>query len=194
LPNHYLHVKKQFPAAVGNEDYTISGVYFRQQNNITNVCAHASATMMLNNASLPLGIITAEDINKLLGFDHKKKKFKISEGCVSKKENLPAGLGMPQLSAVFRHYGYEPFLLEFDDENKQRKFRSFIYGFIESQYPALLTFGSHEGSSAAVIERRHHRRREIAFAEKPVCIKIFCDARRRRTNRQERAETSHDDH
>jgi hypothetical protein len=146
LPNHYLHVKKKFPGEVGNETYEISGVYFRQQNSITSVCAHACVGMMLNNASLPLGIVTAEDINQHLDFDHVKKKFMVNESCIGEKEKYPAGPGIPQLINVFKHYGYEPHLLEFDNVKKQQKFRSFLYGFVESQFPALLTFGSHVGS------------------------------------------------
>lgn len=150
LPYHYLHVKKDFYGQVGNVDYKIRGTYFRQQNSITNVCAHSCVTMMLNNASLPHAIVTAEDINAFLGYDHDKRKFRINENCIGEKEDFPAGPGIPQLKGVFKNYGYEPHLLEFDDENKQRKFRSFLYGFVESQFPALLTFGSHEGSTDEV--------------------------------------------
>ncbi len=150
LPFHYLHVKNRFPAEVGKTSYHLKGTYFRQQNSITNVCAHSCVTMMLNNASLPNGIVTAEDINGFLDFDHDKRKFRINENCIGHKEDFPAGPDIPQLRTVFKNYGYVPHLLEFDDENKQRKFRSFLYGFVESKFPALLTFGSHEGSTEEV--------------------------------------------
>jgi hypothetical protein len=145
LPYHYLHIKKRFMGEVGSETYEIEGTYFRQQNSITNVCAHSCTVMMLNNASLPLGIVTAEDVNRLLGYDHVKRKFRVDEGCIGYMEDLPAGPDIPQLKGVFKHYGYEPDLLQFDEPDKQRKFRSFLYGFVESRFPAMLTFGSYDG-------------------------------------------------
>jgi len=145
LPYHYLHVKKQFNCEVGKSPYKIMGVYFRQQNSITNVCAHACTTMMINNASLPNGIVTAEDINRHLNYDHVKRKFRANKDFIGKEENLPAGPGIEELKSVFKHYGYEPYPLEFNSEEEQRKFRSFLYGFVESQFPALLTFDSQEG-------------------------------------------------
>lgn len=150
LPHHYLHVKKRFACEVGNLSYEIIGTYFRQQNGITNVCAHACATMMLNNASLPIGIITAEDLNHLLDFDHIARKFRVNKHCLGYEENLPAGPDLPHLKKIFNHYGYAAELLEFDDLDKQRKFRSFLYGFVESQFPALLTFGSRDESPEEV--------------------------------------------
>jgi len=152
LPHHYLHVKKEFSCEIGEVPYLISGTYFRQQNSITNVCAHACVAAMLNNASLPIGIVTAEDLNQkhLLNFDHVKRKFRINKHCLGYEENFPAGPDLPQLPDIFKHYGYKAQILEFDDATKQKKFRSFLYGFVESQFPALLTFGSREDSSDEV--------------------------------------------
>ena len=100
LQNHYLHVKRRFSCEVGGVPYSIDGAYFRQQNGITNVCAHACTVTMLNNASLPNGIVTAEDINGLLKFDQEVRKFRINQNCVQSSENLPAGLGISDLEKV----------------------------------------------------------------------------------------------
>jgi hypothetical protein len=141
LQNYYLHVKKTFDCEIIGKQYAITGTYFRQQNSITNVCAHACVSMMLANASLPNGIVTPEALNGHLGYDHRRKKFRINKELTESEENLPAGLDLLQLQALFRHYGYEPKVLEFNHPDRQLRFRSFLYGFVESKFPALLTFG-----------------------------------------------------
>src|SRR6185436_4609919 len=73
--NVYLHVKRRYTCSVAGYNYDLLGTYYRQQNSITNVCAHACATMMLNNTLKLRGLTTPEDLNQLLNFDHITHRF-----------------------------------------------------------------------------------------------------------------------
>jgi hypothetical protein len=147
LENHYLHVKKRFPCTVGNDlSYSIPGTYFRQANRITNVCAHACAVMMLNNSGSISGIVTAEEVNKTLGYDQTTRRLRITADYLTTEEDLPSGLGLRELEGVFFEYGFAPDKRQFGTVEEQKRFRSFIYGFVESGYPALLSFNTHEGT------------------------------------------------
>lgn len=80
-PIYYLHVKKKFECQVlqRRKQYALVGAFFRQQNSITNVCAHACAVMMLNNCKEISELVTCEDINDILGIDHQKRLLEINK-------------------------------------------------------------------------------------------------------------------
>jgi len=147
---NYLHVKRKFQISVGQKRFALPGSYFRQQNGITNVCAHVCAVMMLNNISTETRIITAESINGILKIDHQGTKLRLNPriGDLQPDEaKLPRGLNLVQLRKVFAAHDYDP--VDYYTHPKKRgkkesdrakSFRDFIYGFIESGFPALFTF------------------------------------------------------
>jgi hypothetical protein len=80
LLNNFIHIRRTFKREVSiSEDqkfeFAITGSFFCQQNSVTSVCAHASLCMTLNNMDLKEGLITPEDINKIIGVDHTTSKF-----------------------------------------------------------------------------------------------------------------------
>jgi hypothetical protein len=139
--NHFLHVKKAFTCSVlKNHPYKIlQGTFFCQQSSITSVCAHACALMMLNNCTEVSTLITFEDINHLLGIDHLNRMQTVHSRYGNNERATHEGLTSLELEKVFKHFGFVPYRQTFENI-KQRYFREFIYGFIESGYPALLTF------------------------------------------------------
>ncbi len=144
--NLYVHVKRTFIGSVAKRIYTIFGTYFCQQNTITSVCAHASAAMMINNCRPSANanradlekLITCEDINQELGIDHEHRMLELRSGWGDNQFATHNGLDSKELTKVFRVHGLTSYRDIFGE--KQRNFREFLYGFIESGFPALLTF------------------------------------------------------
>jgi hypothetical protein len=139
FPSHYLHVKKVFMCRTLRVDreYTILGTFFCQQNSITNVCAHACALMMLNNCKELTTPITFEDINNIIGLDHEGTAL-IVDGCYANNDQarLEGVDNNVLVDHVFPHFGFEA------QKFNGSAFRDFLYGYVESGYPALLTFST----------------------------------------------------
>ncbi|MDB6124676.1 MAG: hypothetical protein JWQ71_3669 [Pedosphaera sp.] len=148
----YLHVKRKFKCSVSHrkKPYEILGTFFCQQNTITTVCAHACTAMMLNNCRDSNVLVTCEDINQLLGIDHKNRMQEVPELFGDNSCATHEGLYPKEISRVLREYGFRPYQLDFSG-SKRRFYREFIYSFIESGFPALLSFNSlnNEGEEAA---------------------------------------------
>lgn len=143
LLNNYLHVKKPFSCAVGPaheriKDYAITGSFFCQQNQITGVCAHACVAMVLNNCREIREKIRCEDINELLGIDHDRNMLR-TDWAVNDRARWD-GLEVGQLVQVLQHYGFDVQHLSSDEDIDY--YRDFLYGFVESGYPALLAFST----------------------------------------------------
>src|SRR5438876_587176 len=148
VPSHYLHVKKLFNCFVlaKAKNYQIAGTFFRQQNSITNVCAHACVLMMLNNCKESVALITCEDINRIIGMDHENRALVINEQYGSNDHATEEGISTWELcKKVFPHFGFKT------DNYDQKDFREFLYGFIESGYPALLTFSTPRGAHVVAV-------------------------------------------
>ena len=142
-PNHYLHVRNTFTGMVSeNKSYRINGSYFCQQNCITSVCAHACAAMALTNSPVASRIVTPEDINQILGYDHISKKLPINYALVfndsSRFPNRSPGLKWEHLRTVFNYHEYEDDVIEY--QGSPTFFRSFLYSYLESGFPSILCF------------------------------------------------------
>ena len=132
LLNNYLHIYKKFScdvsvAAGTLHRFVITGTFFCQQNTFTSVCAHASLCMTLNNMTLKdVGIVAPEDINRILGIDHKKKKTE-------------AGLSKDDITTVLQRFNLTlTWTNFFDDPNVD--YNEYIYKYLESRCPVLLVF------------------------------------------------------
>lgn len=135
LLNNYLHVYKIFECEVGLSGnnfhkFEITGSYFCQQNSETNVCAHASLCMIINNMDLTVSI-TNEDINTIIGVDHIRDKLGSTRVLGLTKEEIIQVLNRYNLSFQLKDYFYT---------NHEENYNDFIYKYIESKYPALLVF------------------------------------------------------
>jgi len=155
LNGHYLHVKRKFKCWLVGKDFPLEGSFFAQQNGITSVCAHACLVMMLNNVTKTGEIVSSEDINKFLGINHSTTKFRVDlPGAGADNNNAShVGLTAQDVKDVVEKYGYEFHLRDFQGL-KRPKFREFIYGFIESSFPALLSFRT--GTNAHVVAAAGH--------------------------------------
>lgn len=150
LLNHFLHVKRAFSASAIDREYSLHGSYFCQQNGITTVCAHACGSMVLTNA-LGGNVVPCEVFNERLNVDQQSRQLYVNPKLGDNSRATHKGLDLLELDAVFRQFKFNSYREEFNSSN--RNFREFLYGFIESGYPALLVFNTSERHSK---KHRHH--------------------------------------
>jgi len=135
LLNNFIHIRRKFKREViiteeKKIEFTITGSFFCQQNSVTSVCAHASLCMTLNNMEIQEELITPEDINEIIGVDHKTSKFG-PEG--------EARFTDKEIKKVLSQYALTYELLNFF-ENPNIGYNEYIYRYIESRCPVLLIF------------------------------------------------------
>ncbi len=63
LLNNFVCHKADFKVVVSGREFTLSGIYYSQQNECTNVCAHASLRMALNSTGVLVERVTNRSIN-----------------------------------------------------------------------------------------------------------------------------------
>lgn len=138
LLNNYLHVKRTYKCSVGGHDYKISGTYFCQQNGITSVCAHACAAMVINCSIDREQPVTCEEINQKIGIRHEDRVIwsEYAESGPKTRRGLTNG----HLAKAFQCFGLESHEYQCSDSDQREYYRPFIYGFIESGFPAILQF------------------------------------------------------
>lgn len=145
LLNNYLHIYKTFKREINVSEnslfeFSITGTFFCQQNSLTSVCSHASLCMVLNNMESEAGIITPEDINKIIGVDHITKRF-------GPKANVE--FTKKEFEAVLTKYGLTYELLDFIAHPKIQ-YDDHIYNYIESRCSVLLVFNTDENTGHVV--------------------------------------------
>lgn len=170
LNDFYLHVKRDFECKLMGEDYTLRGSFFSQQNSITSVCAHVCMAMMLNNVDSPRIHVTCEDINVKLGIDHVTEKFRVEiPGIqIDNSGNTRSGLHAGDVKNIVESHGYKFFFREFGGLAKPR-FREFLYGFIESGFPSLLSFKT--GTNGHVVAAVGHTFNPNSWL--PLAVKAY---------------------
>ncbi|QAU42200.1 hypothetical protein [Bradyrhizobium guangdongense] len=67
LLNNYICRDTTFTRAVRGRDFSVSGFYYCQQNNVIHVCAHACLRMALNSIDGSQALLSSADINSQLG-------------------------------------------------------------------------------------------------------------------------------
>jgi len=150
LPNHYVHVGRDFACEVAGHPYVIHGTFFRQQNAITGVCAHASLSIVLNNLKHVTAPITVEDINAPLGIDHITKKVGYYRTDASGDPAIERGLDIDQIICVAEKYGLKVATVDFV-RHPDIDYAQYVYGIVESGYPCLLVFSTTDFSEAHVV-------------------------------------------
>lgn len=138
LPNYYISMARKFDFVIGafgaSIALSVDGSFFCQQNTITNVCAHSALRMAINNSKDYENdkLLTAEDINTLLEYDHIKKYF-------AKRNHTDGykGLEGAEIGQVARHFGYRTHGGEFK-KTEDIDYQDVIYPIIESGRPLIL--------------------------------------------------------
>jgi len=142
LLNNYTSSSRKFTCSINcaNEyfDFVIYGTYFVQQNTFTSVCAHACLCMTINNmkeSSDP--IISPEDINIVLGYDHKKNK-------------VQGGLTKDEMVAFIENKGLAVDQNAFIEGFPNSNFSEYSYRYMESKCPSMLIFTTSSNAAHVV--------------------------------------------
>jgi len=143
LNGHYLQVKRKFPCSLREIAYVLNGSFFTQQNGITSVCSHACLCMILNNSPEMDLMVRSEDINRKLKINHTSHRIfvRIPKLDLDNKSSI-AGPGLNDIKQIADEFGFDVYARDFKQFPKTPNFREFVYGFIESGFPALLSFGT----------------------------------------------------
>ncbi len=121
---------QRWPVQVGTRRFQIDGYIFAQQNSLTNVCAHVGARTVASRFH-PNGDITYREINRLLGIDHDARKL------------VPEGVAVNEIVQILAHAGAKCFQADYAGGFPAVvPFQKYIYGSIESGYPAILVFST----------------------------------------------------
>jgi len=137
--NNYLHKLRKYKVCVGGQLFSVGGVLYCQQNGLTNVCAHATLRTCLSIITPPADF-SYSLMNKIL-----------KEG--GKPHVIRHGLDVEQICLILKAAGVKYSIKSSiplsgsDQENESYPipYQSFLYGSIESGYPALLGFSLEQG-------------------------------------------------
>jgi hypothetical protein len=137
--NNCIHCQRTFQVHTSAGVFTVRGVLYARQNDLTFVCAHVGLRTVLS-VILPEGDITYSRLNAICGVDH--KGVKVGEG---------NGLSPDQCEQVFASLGLEFSKVAHEPATSSAppaEFHRYLYGIIESGNPALMGFElNHPGSS-----------------------------------------------
>lgn len=129
--NAYFHARKEYQIRSVDKVFSLSGNLFCQQNGITNVCAHAA---------LRVAIASFEGLNDI---DYREINQILATSGIPYKPNTGTGLNMDQIRAVLQSKGIGFFEMKLQDKFP---FQQYLYGSVESGYPAILIFGTNSSS------------------------------------------------
>ncbi len=129
--NNFVRGGQTWPCQVAGKSFKVNGYLYAQQNALTNVCAHVA----LRTAAArfhPNGDMSYREMNQLLGIDH--VNVKMGEG---------NGLTYQQMQQVLEAAGAKCFPADYSNPSANPPpFQKYIYGSIESGYPAIVIFGT----------------------------------------------------
>ena len=140
--NNYIHGVQRWTCRVGEQSLEIVGYLYAQQNDLTNVCAHVAARTAAARFH-PEGDMTYRQMNKTVGVDHVKRV--VGGG---------HGINVQEMMAILNAAGAKCFMGDFTIPPAKRPnvpFQKYLYGSIESGYPAIVCFATADtGSNHAV--------------------------------------------
>lgn len=142
--NNFIHCSRVYEIKSSLGDFSVRGVLYAQQNDLTFVCAHVCLRTVLASV-LPEGDVSYAKINEIAGVDHRSLKVG-GDG---------SGLGPDQMGAVLADFGleYSKIIHEPKDQalSLPGDYQSDLYGAIESGQPALLGFELSDSSGRHII-------------------------------------------
>ena len=127
LLNNYVHCGRSLDITVEGATYSLHGVYYAQQNQITSVCAHACLKMSLNTVGA-IGLdVTTRSINQLLS-------------------TTPpvSGLQISQVEQVISNSGHEPVIYNCSAGSPD-EYLQVLHSILDSGFSALLVFTTKGG-------------------------------------------------
>jgi hypothetical protein len=128
-PNNFVRGEQSWECSAGDSTFTAMGFLYAQQNELTNVCAHAAVRTAA--ARFPDGKnLSYREMNRIVGIDHRTRK-------------ATKGLNSEEIARILESVGARCFVADFTLRKKpSAMFQRYIYGSIESGYPAIVFFGT----------------------------------------------------
>ncbi len=145
--NNFIHCRRNYTVRTEPGEYTVQGVLYSQQNDLTYVCAHAALRSALSSL-VPAADVSYGRMNELAGIDHSAHRVGGADGGLSpdQMESIVTGVGYHCEKIV-----HEPKL----GHSLPTEFQRDLYGFIESGYPALMGFELTDPIPSAAPPERH---------------------------------------
>ncbi len=138
--NSFVRGEPIWTCHVTGHEFHVQGYLYAQQNNMTNVCAHVAIRTAASRFH-PNGDMTYREINTLLGIDHVKRKVGGADG---------GGLDYQEISQAIESAGARCFVGNYTKAPPKGvtalPFQKYLYGSIESGYPAIVFFGTSSGA------------------------------------------------
>ncbi len=138
--NNFIKGSQTWKCSIAGEALHIQGYLYAQQNGITNVCAHVA----LRTAAAPFhkdGDLTYREMNELVGIDHVGRKLGEKHG----------GLGTDEMVQILTAIGAECFAYNYEEYHPDPPpFQKYLYGSVESGFPAIVCFRTARGGGHAV--------------------------------------------
>lgn len=142
-PNNCVRRQPLWKCCINGNALEIEGYLYAQQNDMTNVCAHVALRSAVSRFHKE-GDISYREINKTVGIDHVTRKAGGADG---------GGLSLGEMVKVLENAGARCVTVDYQDDEitpANVPFHKYIYGSVESGFPALLAFGTHSGSGHVI--------------------------------------------
>jgi len=130
--NNYVRGAPSWQCRAGTEQFAVSAYLYAQQNSVTNCCAHVALRTVAARFH-PRGDVSYRMINEWVAKTRGKKRW---QECA-----VHEGLGKQEVAGFLEQVGARCFQGDFT--LKQRPpvpFQKYIYGSVESGYPAIVAF------------------------------------------------------
>ncbi|MEI6083137.1 MAG: hypothetical protein WCS70_02425 [Verrucomicrobiota bacterium] len=134
--HNYVRGQQQWACAVAGRLFKVAGYMYAQQNGVTNVCAHVA----LRTAAARFhkdGDMLYREMNQLVGIDHVAR-------------TVADGLDTKQMVQILEASGARCFAGDYSKPTAGTRppFQKFLYGSIESGYPAIIVFATTDASGS----------------------------------------------
>jgi len=156
-PNNYIHRSQGWTCRLAERDFVVDGYLYAQQNNLTNVCAHVA----LRTAAAPFhseGDMLYREMNSLAGIE-----LGPGEG------QRARGLDVREMVGILEAAGARCFVADYTQTTHDRQgipFQKYVYGSVESGFPAIVGFSASEDRGRHAIPLFGHTFNEDTWVPK----------------------------
>ena len=125
---NYIRGAQNWECAIAGTEFNTTGYLYAQQNNRTNVCAHVACRTAAARFHKD-GDMSYREMNQAIKADHVKRK-------------VDNGLSTDQMVTILEAAGARCIVADYTKYNGTPKppFQKYLYGSIESGYPAIVCF------------------------------------------------------
>ncbi len=127
-PNNCVRREKEWTCRVGASVFRVPGFLYAQQNAITNSCAHVAVKTAVSCYQSDR-LLSYREMNRIVGIDHSRRK-------------ASEGLDDSEMLRILEAAGARCFVGSYTDPtaNPPVPFQKYLYGSIESGFPAIICF------------------------------------------------------